>query len=250
LTYTWSLLSLPEGSATTLSSPHSTTPVFVTDVPGTYVAQLIVNDGVTSSNPATVTIATQGAESFAPALHWDLSGAPGRLAPQAVNLSASVVALVPSKVGIFRPAAFMMVGQDVNGNIAWDPGIDQAAFFGTTGDTIIYGDWDGTGTTKVGIFRASVGMFALDMNGNGAWDPGIDTFGFFGQPGDVPIVGDWNGDGRTKVGIYRPTTALFAMDYNGNLAYDAGTDKAHQFGLVGDTPIIGWRLPLRLMDPG
>jgi len=146
---------------------------------------------------------------------------------------------VASKIGIFRPAAFMMVAEDVNGNIAWDPGIDRAAFFGTAGDTIIYGDWDGSGTTKVGIFRASVGMFALDMNGNGVWDPGIDTFGFFGQAGDVPIVGDWNGDGRTKVGIYRPTTGLFAIDYNGNLAYDPGIDKAHQFGLVGDTPIIG-----------
>ena len=147
--------------------------------------------------------------------------------------------MVASKIGIFRPAAFMMVAEDVNGNIAWDPGIDRAAFFGTAGDTIIYGDWDGSGTTKVGIFRASVGMFALDMNGNGVWDPGIDTFGFFGQAGDVPIVGDWNGDGRTKVGIYRPTTGLFAIDYNGNLAYDPGIDKAHQFGLVGDTPIIG-----------
>jgi Cysteine-rich secretory protein family len=172
---------------------------------------------------------------------FDAAGnySPNSNSTQVITPAAPAGRIISSKVGMLRPGAFMMVGQDVNGNIAWDPGIDRAAFFGTTGDTIIYGDWDGSGSTKVGIFRSSVGMFALDMNGNGAWDPGIDTFGFFGQAGDVPIVGDWNGDGRTKVGIYRPTTGLFAMDYNGNLAYDPGTDKAHQFGLVGDTPVIG-----------
>lgn len=145
----------------------------------------------------------------------------------------------PSKAGIFRPDLFMAVAQDVNGNIAWDQNIDKVAFFGTTGDTIIYGDWNGDGSTKVGIFRSGVGMFALDMNGNGAWDPGIDVYGFFGQNGDQPIVGDWNANGATKVGIYRPASGLFALDYNGNLTYDAGVDKAHVFGLVGDTPVIG-----------
>jgi hypothetical protein len=56
LTYKWSLLSAPQGSKSTLSNPTSVNPSFVTDQPGTYVAQLIVNDGVVDSQPSTVTV--------------------------------------------------------------------------------------------------------------------------------------------------------------------------------------------------
>jgi hypothetical protein len=148
-------------------------------------------------------------------------------------------ASMPTKVGIWRPSVFNMVAQDVNGNIAWDTGVDRAAFFGATGDIVIFGDWDGSGTTKMGIFRPSVGMFALDMNGNGAWDPGIDTFGFFGQNGDIPIVGDWTGDGKSKIGIFRPSTGLFALDINNNQTWDPGIDQAGKFGQPNDVPIVG-----------
>jgi hypothetical protein len=58
LTFSWSLLSKPAGSAATLTGATTATPTFIADVTGSYVAQLIVNDGVTSSAPATVTITT------------------------------------------------------------------------------------------------------------------------------------------------------------------------------------------------
>jgi hypothetical protein len=53
LTYRWSLLSIPAASAATLSDPGIVTPEFVTDLPGTYVVQLVVNDGHVDSAPAT-----------------------------------------------------------------------------------------------------------------------------------------------------------------------------------------------------
>lgn len=56
LTYSWSLLSRPNGSTATLSGANVVSPTLVTDVLGTYVAQLIVNNGLTNSIPATVTI--------------------------------------------------------------------------------------------------------------------------------------------------------------------------------------------------
>ncbi len=56
LTYTWSLLSWPVGSQAALSAPASTQPTFPADKAGTYVAQLIVNDGTYNSQPAKVTI--------------------------------------------------------------------------------------------------------------------------------------------------------------------------------------------------
>ncbi len=61
LTYAWSLTSRPAGSSATLTAPTSVNPSFVADRPGTYVAQLIVNDGQASSTPASVVITTDNA---------------------------------------------------------------------------------------------------------------------------------------------------------------------------------------------
>jgi len=58
LTYSWSMTTKPSGSNATLVSPTSPKPSFRADLPGTYVIQLIVNDGFLSSQPATVTIST------------------------------------------------------------------------------------------------------------------------------------------------------------------------------------------------
>jgi hypothetical protein len=56
LTYSWSLLSRPAGSTAALQGASTAYPIFFADFAGTYVAQLIVNDGFTSSAPSTVTI--------------------------------------------------------------------------------------------------------------------------------------------------------------------------------------------------
>jgi RHS repeat-associated protein len=58
LTYQWSLLSVPAGSAAVLSDPNSSHPSFTADVAGSYVVQLVVNDGFLDSAPSTVTIST------------------------------------------------------------------------------------------------------------------------------------------------------------------------------------------------
>jgi RHS repeat-associated protein len=58
LTFAWSLTSAPQGSAAVLSSISAIMPTFTADVPGTYVAQLIVNDGTVDSAPDTVTVMT------------------------------------------------------------------------------------------------------------------------------------------------------------------------------------------------
>jgi hypothetical protein len=57
LTYQWSLV-LPGGNTASLSNSTAVKPTFVVDKPGTYVAQLIVNDGKEGSSPDTVTIQT------------------------------------------------------------------------------------------------------------------------------------------------------------------------------------------------
>ncbi|HSN03387.1 MAG TPA: PKD domain-containing protein, partial [Nitrospira sp.] len=58
LTYSWSLLSIPTGSAAILANATTVHPTFTVDRAGDYIAQLIVNDGVVDSAPATVRIST------------------------------------------------------------------------------------------------------------------------------------------------------------------------------------------------
>jgi hypothetical protein len=53
--YSWTL-SKPAGSAANLLNYHVATPTFFADVPGVYVATLIVNDGKLDSAPSSVTI--------------------------------------------------------------------------------------------------------------------------------------------------------------------------------------------------
>ena len=60
LTYAWNFVSRPVGSAATLSNPAIVAPTFVADVPGTFIVQLVVNDGVQNSAPDLVEIHTNG----------------------------------------------------------------------------------------------------------------------------------------------------------------------------------------------
>ena len=59
LTYAWSFVNRPAGSAATLSNPSIVNPTFVADKFGLYTVQLIVNDGTVNSAPDTVVISTQ-----------------------------------------------------------------------------------------------------------------------------------------------------------------------------------------------
>lgn len=56
LTYNWSFTSKPAASSATLSSATLAKPTFTADVAGTYVLNLVVNDGKVSSAAVTVTI--------------------------------------------------------------------------------------------------------------------------------------------------------------------------------------------------
>lgn len=56
LTYAWSFLSKPQGSAATFSNPNVKVSSFIADKSGTYLVQLIVNDGFLNSTPDVATI--------------------------------------------------------------------------------------------------------------------------------------------------------------------------------------------------
>jgi hypothetical protein len=65
LTYAWTLTSKPAGSAATLSSATAVKPTFTADVAGSYVVNLIVNDGKNSSAAASTSVVAASGTSFA-----------------------------------------------------------------------------------------------------------------------------------------------------------------------------------------
>ncbi len=58
LNFAWAFIFAPSGSTASLADASSANPTFTLDVPGTYVVQLMVNDGTLTSAPATVVIST------------------------------------------------------------------------------------------------------------------------------------------------------------------------------------------------
>jgi hypothetical protein len=152
-----------------------------------------------------------------------------------------------TEIGIYDPTTGTWY-LDFNGNGVWDgPVIDRQYTFGAglVGTVPVTGDWNGSGTTKVGLLVPSTGQWYLDFNGNGVYDGAVTdrlyTFGA-GLAGTVPVVGDWNGSGTTKVGLLVPSTGLWYLDTNGNGAWDGTlTDTLANFGagLVGALPVTG-----------
>lgn len=56
LSYLWSILSQPEGSAAVVTNALLATARLVTEIDGLYIVQLIVNDGISDSEPSTASI--------------------------------------------------------------------------------------------------------------------------------------------------------------------------------------------------
>ncbi len=146
-----------------------------------------------------------------------------------------------SKLGIYRQGMWYL---DLDNSGTWGGcGQDRClgAFGGLSTDIPVVGDWNGDGSTKIGIYRQ--GYWYLDLNGNGAWDGcSVDScLGPFGGLSiDIPVVGDWNGNGLTKIGIYRQ--GMWYLDMNGNGGFDGcGVDgcKGPFGGLEIDAPVAG-----------
>jgi len=74
-------------------------------------------------------------------------------------------------------------------------------YFGLEEGIPVTGDFNGDGTTEIGVFVK--GIWFIDLNGNGVWDDG-DLWVRMGSENDLPVTGDWDGDGKTDIGVYGP----------------------------------------------
>lgn len=134
---------------------------------------------------------------------------------------------------------------DINSDGTLDCNSDLCfKFIANDGDLPVAGDWNGSGKSKIGVFRPSTGAWYLDLNGDGQWKNC--TFEIcmksFGTAGDRPVAGDWTGNGKTKIGVYRAATGEWFLDLNGNGKWDgSATDGYSQFidKQDGDLPVVG-----------
>jgi hypothetical protein len=134
------------------------------------------------------------------------------------------------RIGIFRNGLWIL---DTNNNGILDAG-DKVVSFGQAGDIPIPGDWTGSGTIKLGLYRA--GSFILDLSGHLSGIPtGVADANFaYGLSTDIPVAGDWNATGYAKVGVFRNGSWL--VDYTGTHV----ATKTYTYGQAGDIPVTGF----------
>jgi hypothetical protein len=200
---------------------------------GTMVGTIIASSGTAFSTAGNVTVVTLNGRVLV--LNASLT-----LVNTVINVPAAT-----SAIGLFTAGQWYL---DASGNGIWDgTPTDSFASFGggLTGALPVTGDWNGSGTTKAGLFVPATGLWYLDTNSNGAWDgtptDSIATFGG-GLPGALPVAGDWNGSGTAKVGLFDPTSGNWYLDANGSGAWDGTpTDTLGFFGagLTGVVPVSG-----------
>ena len=139
-----------------------------------------------------------------------------------------------SEIGVYQNGNWYL---DMNGNEIWDGTTTDRMVtdFGLTGwITVVVGDWNGDGKSKIGVYRATDGTWRLDYFGNGSYK----DYNNFGPTGSIPVIGDWNGDGKSKIGVFN--NGAWQLDYNGNGVWDgASTDKEYPFGATGWIPVVG-----------
>jgi hypothetical protein len=89
--------------------------------------------------------------------------------------------------------------------------------YGDQGDLPVIGDWAGTGSPRIGIFRPANSKWYLDFNGNGKLDNCVKDgcLGPFGHPDDLPVAGDWTSTGQVRIGVFNAKTAAWQLDLNG-----------------------------------
>jgi lysophospholipase L1-like esterase len=137
---------------------------------------------------------------------------------------------VPAEAGMFDPSTGTWFLRDPLASTGL-----LSFTFGATGWKPVVGDWNGDGTTTVGVYNPANASFYL-RNENSGGTPDAGAFQF-GAGGWEPVSGDWSGSGTSGVGVFDPSTATWYLrNETSGGAPDAGS---FQFGAPGWIPLAG-----------
>jgi hypothetical protein len=189
LLFRWNLTALPQGSGAVLSDPAGVQPSFVIDVPGLYVAQLIVNDGRVDSAPDSVTVSTRNSAPVADAgpdqqvflldtVTLDASGSrdadgdPLTYRWSLTSVPAGSVA-APSDPTAINPTFVA----DVGGTYVAQLIVNDGAF-DSTPDTVVITTRNSPPVANAGPDRGALVGEAVVLDGTGSTDPDADPLSF------------------------------------------------------------------------
>jgi len=92
-----------------------------------------------------------------------------------------------------------------------------AVIFGLNcGIIVSAADFDGDGTNDIGIFRPSIGLWAIRGGARV----------YFGGSGDEPVPGDYDGDGTVEMAVFRPSKGLWAVNGGQRVYFGQNGDQA------------------------
>ena len=110
---------------------------------------------------------------------------------------------------------------------------DYDYYFGNPGDKPFTGDFNGNGTTTVGLHRESTGfVYFRNTNTQG----NADSQFFFGDPGDRLVAGDWNNSGVDSPALFRPSATMFFFRFTNT---QGNADAQFVWGEPGWLPVAG-----------
>jgi hypothetical protein len=153
------------------------------------------------SQRPTVTVETYGTVGYS----WHLSVVNGGMPRDIASASATNDSVWTSATYLDQTNWAAERMQEARWIIGMDPQDNQRRnsrlVFGVRGGIPFTGDFNGDGTSEIGVFYR--GEWFVDLNGNGTWDES-DLWAKLGDELDRPVVGDWDGDGKDDIGIYGP----------------------------------------------
>ncbi len=106
---------------------------------------------------------------------------------------------------------------------------DYVFSYGSPGDQLIFGDWDGNGTDTIGVVRGR-NVYLRNSNTGGP----ADYVFAYGKPDDTLVWGDWDGNGTVTVGVQRGRDLMLRNTNTGGPA-----DYVFSYGTEGDTILFG-----------
>ncbi|MEP7212708.1 MAG: VCBS repeat-containing protein [Acidobacteriota bacterium] len=144
------------------------------------------------------------------------------------DLAADFGVVRPNEVGVTPNYQWYILETNFNA------GFFLSSRFGTAGDRIAPGDFDGNGKTDIAVYRPSDGTwYYLPSSRNDLATTAVSSLRW-GTTGDIPQPADYDGDKRTDFAVFRPSMGIWYILNSHNGAYD--TISSPTWGTSTDQP--------------